>query len=654
MDWGETKVVYPQLHAKLAPPSLVSRQRSFLRLITDRPTLAKHVKSFTWTLVWGHVGAKRTDREDEAEPTLLPIDRQTWNIFFAIINVTTLDLASIHDVWEDKLIRQSPPCLFPSVRDLRLCGWMHRGLVRAILDSIDTSKLHSLKLDSLDDEGALPGGGPIEQGTAFYFSKNINQGLISVYEELVIDDDLFERQEQSVAAIFPGPMWFPLRVLSSATSGSLSTIRLKVSPFDGEIDIRNYYTLFRQAASLIRNASSTLKSLTIIFGESLYLYNLRSERYGTHTRKALSISSSSRDVAGFNATGLPREYQRESMNTWKRGIARQSRSIWLFLVCCTIGATVFYCSTTVLYGSAAGISFVRLFKPHAHLEDEVALVVASQKGDDTAWLDAFSKWTRSIYVTDDPTAALTVPMNKGREGMVYLTYIIDNYDHLPSTVIFTHSERYQWHNDDPLYDGQSVLARLNTTYVREEGYVNLRCGWHLGCPAAIRPLEQAKLPAPASDPTSEHAEAGSFYKSAFEDMFPDTPVPDAIGVGCCAQFAVSADTIRSRSVEDYQRYRGWLVRTELNDDLSGRMMEYLWHIIFGKGPVHCPRAEDCYCKVYGMCDLPCEDDGGCKAVYTLPPFSSLPEGWPDVDWTGDSRNSDELRLKFDTEYGPNL
>lgn len=115
-----------------------------------------------------------------------------------------------------------------------------------------------------------------------------------------------------------------------------------------------------------------------------------------------------------------------SMNTWKRGIARQSRSIWLFLVCCTIGATVFYCSTTVLYGSAAGISFVRLFKPHAHLEDEVALVVASQKGDDTAWLDAFSKWTRSIYVTDDPTAALTVPMNKGREGMVYLTYVVSS------------------------------------------------------------------------------------------------------------------------------------------------------------------------------------------------------------------------------------
>ncbi|KJY00768.1 hypothetical protein TI39_contig313g00004 [Zymoseptoria brevis] len=191
-------------------------------------------------------------------------------------------MASIHDVWEDDLIRKTSHRLFPSVTDLRLCGWMHRGLVRAILDSIDTSRLHSFKLDSLDEEGALPGGGPIEQGTARKFSKNIRQGLISEYEELVIDNDLFERQEQSTAAIFPGPMWFPLRVLSSATLGSLSTMRLTVSSFDDKIDIRNSYTSFRHAANLVRNASSTLESLTIIFGESPYLYNPQGERCGTH------------------------------------------------------------------------------------------------------------------------------------------------------------------------------------------------------------------------------------------------------------------------------------------------------------------------------------------------------------------------------------
>ena len=53
---------------------------------------------------------------------------------------------------------------------------------------------------------------------------------------------------------------------------------------------------------------------------------------------------------------------------------------------------------------------------------KVAMVVASQTTDDTTWLnDVFTDWEKNIYVTDDPNAELTVPANKGREGMVYLT-----------------------------------------------------------------------------------------------------------------------------------------------------------------------------------------------------------------------------------------
>lgn len=51
------------------------------------------------------------------------------------------------------------------------------------------------------------------------------------------------------------------------------------------------------------------------------------------------------------------------------------------------------------------------------------LVVASLVGDDTSWLDEpFSDWKTNIYVVNDPNAFLTVPKNKGREAMVYLTY----------------------------------------------------------------------------------------------------------------------------------------------------------------------------------------------------------------------------------------
>lgn len=53
---------------------------------------------------------------------------------------------------------------------------------------------------------------------------------------------------------------------------------------------------------------------------------------------------------------------------------------------------------------------------------EVTLLIASMKGDDLSWLEAYKpEWEKKIYVTDDQNATLTVPRNKGREAMVYLT-----------------------------------------------------------------------------------------------------------------------------------------------------------------------------------------------------------------------------------------
>lgn len=51
------------------------------------------------------------------------------------------------------------------------------------------------------------------------------------------------------------------------------------------------------------------------------------------------------------------------------------------------------------------------------------LVVATLKGDDTSWIQKRLKpeWGTSIYVANDRRAKLTVPINKGREAMIYLT-----------------------------------------------------------------------------------------------------------------------------------------------------------------------------------------------------------------------------------------
>lgn len=148
-------------------------------------------------------------------------------------------------------------------------------------------------------------------------------------------------------------------------------------------------------------------------------------------------------------------------------------------------------------------------------------------------------------------------------------------------MISQHGNRYQWHNDDPLYDGKRMLSRLQIPFIIAQGYVNLRCVWTLGCPAEIRPIEEYNSSPPANDTdVSSGVKAGSFYKAAFETLFPDIPVPEAIGASCCAQFAVTAGKVRERPKSDYEAYRSWLLETPLPDDISGRVMKYSWHSTF--------------------------------------------------------------------------
>lgn len=64
-------------------------------------------------------------------------------------------------------------------------------------------------------------------------------------------------------------------------------------------------------------------------------------------------------------------------------------------------------------------------KQHASAKPKArrtAIVVASQASENATWLNEyFPQWEKNIYRVDDPDAPLTVPKNKGRESMVYLT-----------------------------------------------------------------------------------------------------------------------------------------------------------------------------------------------------------------------------------------
>ncbi|KAF3902997.1 hypothetical protein ABW20_dc0107222 [Dactylellina cionopaga] len=204
------------------------------------------------------------------------------------------------------------------------------------------------------------------------------------------------------------------------------------------------------------------------------------------------------------------------------------------------------------------------------------IVVAALKRDDVSWIDKYlPEWRPQVYIADAALyfdkISLTVSQNKGREANVYLTYIIDNYYKLPEYAVFIHSLRYQWHNEDPMYDGVPPIRNLRLSYLSEVGFLPLRCTWALGCPAELRPTN------PHSTRTDDRSRTEETYAEAFEILFPNMTIPDAVGTPCGGQFAVTRSKIHERPLEDYERYRQWLMDTELPDNISGRILEYSWH-----------------------------------------------------------------------------
>ncbi|KAL1958034.1 hypothetical protein VTO42DRAFT_5246 [Malbranchea cinnamomea] len=222
------------------------------------------------------------------------------------------------------------------------------------------------------------------------------------------------------------------------------------------------------------------------------------------------------------------------------------------------------------------------------------LVVPRLKDENVDWIhEEFPDLETAIYVVDDPEAPLHPPKNKGREVMVYLTYIIDHYDNLPEIVIFMHAHRIAWHNEVPLdMDAVEMLRRLSNERVIREGFFNMRCNWAPGCPDWIHPQNR--------DQDFEKQEE-PMVAQAWGEIFPYEPIPETLAQPCCAQFAISRERILAIPKSRYVYYRDWMLLTELSDYISGRIWEYLWQVVFTGEPVYCPLQHVCYCDGFGLC-----------------------------------------------------
>ncbi|KAF2268523.1 hypothetical protein CC78DRAFT_373187 [Lojkania enalia] len=226
------------------------------------------------------------------------------------------------------------------------------------------------------------------------------------------------------------------------------------------------------------------------------------------------------------------------------------------------------------------------------------LVVPKTMKEDIRWMAAEIPDTPlAVYEVDNPNAENKVPQNKGREVMVYLTYIIDHYDDLPDTVLFMHSHRHAWHNNQLMgLDGVQIIRRLNHERVARMGFMNLRCHHEPGCPDWIH------MDRPGGDfDFFKKPEEIYWRRHVWEEIHPGAPIPPTISGICCAQFAVSRERIRQVPLERFHHYRNWLLTTTMDDQFSGRIFEYIWHYIFTGHEVYCPAMNTCYCDGYGFC-----------------------------------------------------
>lgn len=152
-----------------------------------------------------------------------------------------------------------------------------------------------------------------------------------------------------------------------------------------------------------------------------------------------------------------------SSRTWKRTLVPAGALvlIFIFLVAQYHDNIIYSLQSDQSHENLVAASSIgRPSFEHTVRRKTKAIVTAVQTKDETTadWLAEFlPDWEAVVYVTDrssDEAAPSNtsriplqhLPVNKGREAAVYLTYIVQHYHNLPDYMVFIHGKRYQIHN----------------------------------------------------------------------------------------------------------------------------------------------------------------------------------------------------------------
>jgi hypothetical protein len=172
-----------------------------------------------------------------------------------------------------------------------------------------------------------------------------------------------------------------------------------------------------------------------------------------------------------------------------------------------------------------------------------------------------------IYDKENPDNEYNVPINKGNEASVYLKYIVDHYDVLPEYTFFVHDEEYAWHHSG------SIIDKYNEAISSNKLYYNINDG-------ALMSEEFIII--------AVHSELVWNYFWLWYDVFiepyikkeslPNIDFTRNHRAG--AQFLVHRDLIVNLPKCFYENLYNWIIITDLDNSLSGRFLEWTWHVFW--------------------------------------------------------------------------
>jgi len=175
-----------------------------------------------------------------------------------------------------------------------------------------------------------------------------------------------------------------------------------------------------------------------------------------------------------------------------------------------------------------------------------------------------------IYDKENPKNPLNIPVNKGNEASVYLKYIVDYYENLPDFTFFIHDEEYSWHHSGSIIDKYNEAVKSKKLYYN----INDKNKWDT-----------------RNSITKEHGKEVYndfmiWYKKYLGGYIPIFFIPSDFiyGYNGSAQFLVHKNRIRNLPKEFYENLYKWIITTDLTNDISGRYLEWTWHVMWSIYP----------------------------------------------------------------------